>query len=129
MLLQPHQFIGDVQGSEHGHAQRINGIAVGGDGAHLGVHGVGQPLNVFRIGSPQMIRLVVDIYTDRGAGVPDFHVICHVSPMVPPINRLDPASVALIQRSIAQFVNLLEQTLDAHAHCVPFLLQAGELLF
>jgi hypothetical protein len=94
MLLQAQEFVGDVQGSKDCHAQRVDGIAVGGDGAHLGVHGVGQLLNVFRIGGPQMIRLVINIYTDRGAGVPDFHVICHVSPIVPPINRLDPTSVA-----------------------------------
>ena len=64
MLLQAHELVGDVQGSEHRHAQRVDGIAVGGDGAHLGVHGVGQLLYVFRIVGPQMIRLIVDVYAD-----------------------------------------------------------------
>src|SRR5271170_7542871 len=33
------------------------------------------------------------------------------------------------QRSIAYFVNLLEEALDAHTHRFPLFLQTGELLF
>jgi hypothetical protein len=61
-----------------------------------------------------VISLVVDIYTDGRGGAPNFKIVCHVSP---------------ISRLIAQFVDLLEQTLDALTHRFPLLLQAGKLLF
>jgi hypothetical protein len=64
MLLQPHEFIGDVQGRENGHAQRVDRAAVRGDSPHLVVNRLCQLLNVFRIVGAQMIGLIVDIYAD-----------------------------------------------------------------
>ncbi len=59
----------------------------------------------------QVIGLVVDIHADGRGGTPNFKIICHVS-----------------ADSIAEFVNLFEQALDALAHRFPLFLQAGKLL-
>ena len=112
MLLQAHEFVGDVQRRQYGDAQGINRITVCGYGTHLGIDSFGKLLNVLRIVRPKMIGLIVNLYADRGTRPPDFQfTFCHVSPLC------------------AQFVNMLEQTLDAHAHRFPLFLQACELLF
>jgi hypothetical protein len=101
MLLQPHEFIGDVQRGENGHAQRVNRVAVGGDGAHLGVDRGRQLLNVFRIVGAQMIGLIVDIYTDGRGGAPDLRdLLCHVSPVERLFVHSPSSSICLSRRSM-----------------------------
>src|SRR5271155_1580982 len=68
VLLQTHEFIGDVQGGEYGDAQGVHRIAVGGDSTHLSINHGCELLNIVDIRSAQVIGLVVNIYADGRGG-------------------------------------------------------------
>jgi hypothetical protein len=58
------ELVGDVEGGEDGYAEAVDGVAVGGDGAHLGVYDGGEALDVGGVGAAEIVDLVVDIDRD-----------------------------------------------------------------
>jgi hypothetical protein len=63
-LAQGLEFVGDVERSQNGYAQRIYGVAECGDGAHFGVYGLSELLDVDGVGSAEMVDLIVDFDGD-----------------------------------------------------------------
>ncbi len=103
-LLKGEQLVGDVEGGEHGYAQRIDSGAVGGDGAHFRVDEVGELLDVNRILATQVVGLVVDFNGD----------VLVVAWCGHSLFRL------------AEFVELLHHALDAAAYLLAFLFERFE---
>ena len=73
------QLVGDIEGGEDGDAERIDGVAVGGDSAHLGVYDLREALDVGVVCAAEMVDLVVDFYCD-GLGW-SFEGLFHVPPI------------------------------------------------
>src|SRR5262249_8211258 len=61
-LFERYKFIGNVQSSKDGYAQRVNRFALLCNCAHFRIDDLGQLLNVCRVMSAQAIGLVIDIY-------------------------------------------------------------------
>jgi len=55
------EFVGDIKCGEHGDAERVDGLALRGDEAHLAVNDRGELMDVFGVLSTQTIALVEDI--------------------------------------------------------------------
>ena len=58
------QLVGNVESGEDGYAKRVDGVAVGGDSAHLGVYDLSETLNVGVVGAAEVVDLVVDFDGD-----------------------------------------------------------------
>jgi hypothetical protein len=63
------ELVGDVEGGEDGDAEAVDRVAVGGDGAHLGVDDGGETFDVGGVGAAEIVDLIVDVYGDCLGGL------------------------------------------------------------
>jgi len=68
-VLKHVELIGDVERGQHGDAQRIHCGCLLRDQSHLGVYISGQLRDIFRVGAPEMIGLIVNFDTDTAVAV------------------------------------------------------------
>jgi hypothetical protein len=122
------ELVGDIEGGEDCDAEAVDGVAVGGDGAHLGVDDGGETLDVGEVGAAKIVDLVVDVDGDGlgsglvfgglgrglGGGLWGFEGLVH---------RI---SFVLV---LEEFVHLLEHLFDAEADCLALFVEGGEFGF
>jgi hypothetical protein len=114
------ELVGDVEGGEDGDAEAVDGVAMGGDGPHLGVDDGGETFDVGGVGAAEMVDLVVNVDGDGLAfgglwwGRWGFEGLVHR------------VSFAL---RLEEFVHLLEHLFDSKADGVALFVEGGDLGF